>query len=333
MKICLMGGSLSDRLDEGMQNITHHLGRELSRRHEVRTVAVRPAALVRCGRSLGAFRPDVIHYTSGPSILSLALLRLAAAASPHSKTVVSALHPWFPLHSDLWIPLFRPDMVLVQSRAMEKFFQRHGCRTAFLSNGVDAARFQPAARGVKSAARAAFGLPADKFIILHVGAVKSGRGVGVCRSLQGGDQQVLVVGSVSTGYEPPLRKDLESRGCIVWKQYIPDIEKVYGAADCYIFPAQDPLHAIETPLSVLEAMAANLPVITTRFGAIADTFAEGDGLIFADSAGEFAQGVRRVREGTLTIRNRDKVLELSWENIAARLEKIYADVAGGGSST
>jgi glycosyltransferase involved in cell wall biosynthesis len=314
-----------------MRNIAHHLGRVLSVRHDVRILAVRLSDLERCRRAVAAFRPDVIHYTSGPSILSLLVLRLAALASPRSKTVVSAVHPWFPARSDRLIPLVRPGLVLVQSKATDRFFRRYGCRTAFLSNGVDLTRFRPVPPSAKSVRRAELCLPEDKYLILHVGALKLGRGVDVLRTLQGGDRQMLIVGSVSSGYEAAAQKELEAQGCLVWMRYLPDIEKVYAAADCYAFPTRKPLFAIEIPLSVLEAMAANLPVIAAPFGALPDTFAEGEGLIYADSAGEFERAVQRIREGSVPIRTREKVLGLSWEAVTEKLEKAYSDLVMEGT--
>jgi glycosyltransferase involved in cell wall biosynthesis len=328
MKVYLLGGSSSEALDEGMHNVTHRLGRELSRRHEVRTFPLRVSSFVGLYRSLAGFQPDILHYTSGPSLLSLFLLKIAGLSSPCSKTAVSALHPWFPWGVGNLIPLFRPDLMLVQSRVTEKFFNRYGCRTAFLSNGVELARFKPVSPEMKSALRAEFGLPDDKCILLHVGAIKAGRGVGFLQHFQGGDQQVLVVGSVSTGYDSSILDALESRGCWIWRRFIPDIEKVYQLADCYLFPTQDSLNAIETPLSVLEAMATNLPVITTPFGALADTFPEGEGLIYAKNSGEFAEGIRHIREDRFPIRTREKVLGNSWEEIIGRLENYYRLLLG-----
>ncbi len=332
MKVYLLGGSSSEALDEGMHNITHRLGRELSKRHEVRTFPLRLSSLVGLYRSLADFPPDILHYTSGPSILSLFLLKVAAFSSPHSKTIVSALHPWFPWGSGSMVPLFRPDLTLVQSRATEKFFRRHGCRTAFLSNGVELTRFKPVSRERKTALRAEFGMPEDKYILLHVGAIKAGRGVGILGNFQSGDQQVLVVGSVSTGYDSTVLGVLESHGCRTWRRLIPEIEKVYQLADCYIFPTRDSLNSIETPLSVLEAMAVNLPVVATPFGALPDTFPEGEGLIYADSPEGFIRGIRRIREARDPIRTREKVLENSWEIVIGRLDNYYCELSGENKS-
>ena len=105
-----------------------------------------------------------------------------------------------------------------------------------------------------------------------------------------------------------------------------DIEKVYALADCYIFPTANPFNSIETPLSVLEAIATNLPVISSAFGGLPETFPEGEGLVYAHSQAEFIDALRRLRENRTRVRTREKVMENSWEAVAARLENIYRSV-------
>ena len=50
--------------------------------------------------------------------------------------------------------------------------------------------------------------------------------------------------------------------------YIPEVEDIYRLSDLYLFLAESDTAAIEVPLSVLEAMACNLPVICTPFGGL-----------------------------------------------------------------
>ena len=74
-----------------------------------------------------------------------------------------------------------------------------------------------------------------------------------------------------------------------------NIEEVYALSDCYVFPTppMNKINSIEIPLSVLEAMACNLSVITTKFGALPKVFEEGDGLIFVDDGEDGERAIRK----------------------------------------
>jgi glycosyltransferase involved in cell wall biosynthesis len=80
--------------------------------------------------------------------------------------------------------------------------------------------------------------------------------------------------------------------------------------------------SIEVPLSVLEAMSCNLPVITTRFGALPTTFEKGQGLVLFDSERGLRPELSRARNHP-EVRTRDKVLPYSWGSIRERLDAIY----------
>ena len=62
-------------------------------------------------------------------------------------------------------------------------------------------------------------------------------------------------------------------------EYITHLEEIYALSDCYVFPTTDRRYCVEMPLSVLEAMSCNLPMLTTRFGALPGVFEEASGLI------------------------------------------------------
>jgi len=205
---------------------------------------------------------------------------------------------------------------------------RLGCPTTFLPNGVDISRFKPVSVEEKCALRMKYDLPLDGFVVLHVGPIKRGRNLQVFTELQAHGCQSLILGSTTVGMELGLYRELRQAGCMVWRWYFPHVQELYALADCYLFPTLRRGEAIELPLSVLEAMACNLPVISTPFGALERIFAPGDGLNFIRGPEEAVIAIEAVRQGGLPIRTREKVLAYSWDSVAFRLEEVYNSLLG-----
>ena len=126
--------------------------------------------------------------------------------------------------------------------------------------------------------------------------------------------QVLVVGSSAFGCDRQLVERLREQGIRVIDEYLPRVEEVYQLADCYAFPVQAEENAIEVPLSVLEAMACNLPVVATPYGGLSDRLPEGDGLWYAE--GDQALRERICTARGQSVQTRERVLHLAWPLIA-----------------
>ena len=102
------------------------------------------------------------------------------------------------------------------------------------------------------------------------------RNLDIFKTIQKDDgYQVVIVGRETEIADKQLMRELQEAGCLVWIKHFSNIEDIYNLADCYVFPTIQEKACIESPLSVLEAMACNLPVVTTRFGALASIFGEG----------------------------------------------------------
>ena len=328
MRICLISNRLN-MLDEGMSNVAFHLEKQLSLRHTVLGLKVSATSSVApvWWRTIKQFRPDIVHYIPGPSLKSFVLTKLVKLSHRQVKVVMSATRPSLGWMGSPLIRLLRPDMVLVQSGETESVLRRAGCTTEFLPNGVDVARFVPRTYSEKRALRSQYGLAAEASIVLHVGPVKNNRNTRILAEVQSQTKaQVLVVGSLTNAAEESAVRALKTSGCIVWRRFLERIEEVYALSDCYVFPTTDHRAAVETPLSVLEAMACNLPVITTRFGALPRLFQEGEGLRLVQSPSEIAELVRMEARDRQQVRTRQKVLPYSWDLVAEQLENIYAGV-------
>ncbi len=335
MRICLLG-DFTGKPDEGMKNISKTVMDKLSSRQDVLALNSRDVLKKTFLDNIQTFQPEMIHYLHGPTIRSLIILKLAKIFSGNKpKTIVSATRPYFSKYSRWAIPLLKPDLILTQSSQFESFFKERGCRVEFLPNGVDCKKFTPVSEAEKFHIRNEFGLPQDKKIILHVGHIKANRKLEVFKKIQEIDNiQVVIVGGTAQKSEDALKRDLQAAGIKICHEYYEDISKIYKIADLYVFPIRDiggtlpdtynQVGAIDLPLSVLEAMACNLPVITTRFGALQRLFQPGDGLHYAEDEPDIIAKVKNFSFKNVC-ETRQKVLPYDWDRIVARIEMEYRD--------
>lgn len=334
MRICLLGENRGS-LDEGMRITTHNFTHYLSQNHQVLALDLRDIFSNSFFSKIRVFKPDIIHYLHGPTTKSF-LITKGISLYFNSKTVMSSMRPMMPYLLKEFIPyLFKPDLILTQSMETENMFKRIGCKTEFLPSGVDTNKFKCVPKTEKEKLRLKYGIN-DQFVILHIGSIKKGRNIQLLQKLQDYGN-VLIIGSSSTGTEPKIYREIVESGCTVWLKYIQNIEEIYAISDCYIYPTvsrRDYLgrtisDSIEMPLTVLEAMSCNLPVITTKFGALPRVFDEGNGLFFIEDDKDFVSHLDSIKKGIVNIKTREKVLNYSWENVGKKLEDIYISLING----
>jgi len=330
MNICLIS-DFSGNLDEGMKVVGESLAKELVKTHHVLRVDVHKAIGCDVWCKLIEFNPDVLHYTSGPSPLSFIILRTLALvyktkSGRNVKTVMSATQPRLPFGCARLLENLKPDILLVQSRENEEYFGRIGFDVKYLPNGVDIKKFLPSNERRKKDLRVKYGLREDRFVVLHVGSIRANRGLDALKSVANmTDCLVLIVGATSTPAEPKVISDLIGSGCTVWRKYVQSINEIYQLADLYVFPVEEKLGCIEIPLSVLEAMSCNLPIISTRFRGLPGLFTEGDGLFFVDNRSEISNVVKNIKSGRnlVSVQTRAKVMPYSWNNVTNVLSQYY----------
>jgi glycosyltransferase involved in cell wall biosynthesis len=248
---------------------------------------------------------------------------------------MSAMRPILPYYYRPFIPLLKPDVILTQSLISERMFSKFGIKTVFFPSGVDIDRFKPVLEKEKNDLKNQYNISEYKFIILHIGSIKEGRNLRQLIKLQDNETQVLIIGAGSKK-DNTLFKDLTDAGCIVLKEYIQHIEKIYNCADCYIFPTVDKYDffgramadSIEMPLTVLEAMACNLPVISSRFGAIPRIFSTTRGFFLFSNQDELIYAIQEIKKKP-EIKTREIVISYSWEKLTITLENIYAECIKG----
>ena len=72
---------------------------------------------------------------------------------------------------------------------------------------------------------------------------------------------------------------LQKEGIIVYDHFIESIEEIYQLSDTYVFPVVDENASIGMPLSILEARACGIPVVSTDYGSVNYFFGDDFGAI------------------------------------------------------
>jgi glycosyltransferase involved in cell wall biosynthesis len=336
--ICVVSEDITMPLDEGIKIFAHSLLSSWRRDFRVIGVSAHTVENKRSGRVISArmnklflslrfwalswrFNPEVVCYVPSASatLYSFIRSRVLKYYWPNARIFMVSLQPR--LYGWLERQLIRrlaPDAVFVQDETSLKNLQNLGCKTYLLPSGVDLQKFKPVTLTQKMELRRKYGLQPNAYTVLHVGHIKTERGIDLLSQVQQRNnvQMVLVGSSLPDGERDSLEQKLRKDGVVVIDKYLGDIQEIYQLADCYLFPVFSEHAAIGTPLSVLEAMACNLPVVTVRHGGLEGLFKAGDGLYYADTPEMLLETIGRIK-GNDGCQTRSKVISCSWTNVAA----------------
>lgn len=348
MRICIYTKRLVQHLDEGIARVAHEMISGLAKDDEVLTLfshgdAIEKENLIkittnrtgvdlRLRAKIRGFRPDVILYIPrGPASPSSLVFGRALKLYGGGANVVILAPQTRGLESRLsraCVPLLKPNLVLLTSGKEQREFTNLGCPAQFVALGVDIERFTPATAARKRELRRTYGLGLRDFVVLHVGHIRRSRNIGVLERLQISGTQVLIAGSTFFRADADLAHRLEARGVRFLNRYFDHVEEIYQLADLYIFPTVSEQACIGQPLSILEAMACNLPVVSTRFGGLPDLFPnEGGGLFYADGPSEIVAKTEYVRDNLshINLMTRELVSPYSWERSCQEILRLLKD--------
>jgi glycosyltransferase involved in cell wall biosynthesis len=323
-----------------MKNVGKNVRDRMSFKNDILALNPRDVFRKRFRHKIKSLQPEIIHYLHGPTIRSLIIVRIAKHFSGNRvKTVASATRPYFSRYSQWAVSFLKPDLVLTQSNRFEDFLKQKVIDVQFLPNGVDCQRFCPVSDSEKNHIRKELNLPLDKKIVLHVGHFNANRNLEIFKEVQKIENvQVVIAGGSTETADEVLKIDLQEAGIKIFHEYYEDISVFYKMADLYIFPLKDAgdklpdsynqIGAIDMPLSILEAMSCNLPVVTMAFNALPRIFKAGDGLTFCNTNDDILNLVKNAFNGEF-INTRPKVLPCHWDRIIERLEIIYRSIIAG----
>lgn len=338
-RVCVISDCLTGNVDEGAKKLTFELLGALTRSYDVAVLSTAGPVLPTIAHwvcssrtfispalrsELRRLQPDVLIYATQRSATFFSFIRsrLLKSFCPQATVVLLGLQT---RRHSAWqksiIRHVRPDLVCVQSLANQQYLCQLGCAVGRLRSGVDTNKFLPVSATQRQALRTKYGLDRDKQIVLHVGHLKEARGVRVLAEIAAipGYQSVLVT-STSTPQDLALGDELQTAGVVVFAKFLAAIEELYQLADCYVFPVESTDEAVEIPLSVLEALACDLPVVTTRFGGLPQLFQSSDNpsLVFVDDAqGVVAAAIGVAGAGPHTTRSLTQ--SFSWDAVASDL--------------
>lgn len=330
MKILLASEEVTAQPEEGLLVFTMHLCRFLDQVGELTVLQafgnpeenlrslriLSPKVLLtdRLVRFLRKERFDVVIYIPSSGLTGFGLGRsLLLRYVARSPTILIALQERHigALHRIIAL-MARPELILSPVKGLTTKLSRLGFDTGFIMPGYDESLFQPVETGVKRRLRDKYGLPQDRYIVLHVGHVRESRNMqAFLRYREWGEniQPVIKAGE----HDPAWRDRLRRAGIIVIDEYIAAVHELYQAADCYLFPILCPTGALEFPLSVIEAAACNLPVLTTRFGALPGVIPEGNGILYLENASDIPRYLLKIKE--LKVNTSEAVRNFSWEMV------------------
>ncbi|HEX8950044.1 MAG TPA: glycosyltransferase family 4 protein [Dissulfurispiraceae bacterium] len=149
-------------------------------------------------------------------------------------------------------------------------------RISIIYNGVDLMRFNPGNKGRwRKKVREGLGIREDIKLLLFVGSGFKRKGlaalIDAAALVKRNDIRVIVIGKGDTAAYESLAGELGVRDRIVFLPPQKEIERFYAASDLFVLPTlYDPFSN-----ATLEAMAAGIPVITTKANGVAELVEEG----------------------------------------------------------
>ena len=322
-RVLLITEYINPPFDEGIKKTVYNLYKELDFKHDlmvlcrygfeknnIRIVKTNPLFL--SFEVLGImrqFKPETIIYFPFQSSTFGSYIRqyVFSQYSKASKMIFVALQPKPIRRWQMKIArgLFRSTGITA-SKSLHSNWKEYGFKSYLVPLYTDLSQFKildsHSKRDRKSELREKYGLPKDKFIISHMGHLTEGRNLVSLLPLQRAGYQVLIVSSSSTPSDAldrgGIRDTLLEAGVIIIERSLENIEEVYQLSDLYIFPVVNENSSIGMPLSIMEARACGLPVLTTDYGSVRHYFGNDNGGITYSVPDEFLNKLNELAQGS-----------------------------------
>ena len=309
------------------------------------TVPYRPFSMISLMRKLiQEYEIDVVHAQGQKYIWSWAAINLSYEAK---VPCVLTIHGTYGLkfyggpavlmeevfnRTVLRQTLRKASAVICCTRLEEGYARQYydGFKRFIIPNGIDLDRFFGVLRH-RERFREEYKIPLDKIVVLFFGGLLSRKGVtellGAVKSAKRAFPEVLflIVG------DGPLWKDVEQyakQGKVRAYKWVPDSEKykIYALSDIFVLPSKSE----GQPITLLEAMASQLHIVTTPVGGVFETLAgyKFKTYIEGSSSAEIATGISEAlrnmsKRKVINSESLSFVQKFDWDNITGETEKVY----------
>jgi glycosyltransferase involved in cell wall biosynthesis len=213
--------------------------------------------------------------------------------------------------------------VIALSKDSYNFYKRIvGKSACYLKTGVDVEKFNPVSVNQKSELKKKYDIPAGMIVVLHIGHLKANRNIDKLIDIDSKYFVLLVVSSVTEKEkDDSLRIKLGNRpNTRIIEEYIENIQEIYQMSDVYLFPVQTTESCIDVPLSVLEAAACNIPIVTTPYGELKE-FIGNEGFYILNTCDK--EEINQLIDLAIkmkTVDTRKTIIDYDWNNSIIQLE-------------
>lgn len=345
-KVLFITEYLNPPYDEGIKKTVYNLFLELDKKYELKVICrygfekenihiVQTNPLFyskRIKSIINDFEPETIVYLPFQSSTFASYLRLKVFSyfSKKSTNLLIALQPK-PLKSwqHFLVKFIKPKFALTPSPTLKQYWDTLNVNNQLVPLLTDLSIFKPLANiNKKVELRKKYSLPLNAFTVSHMGHLNEGRNLNTLIPLQQAGIQVVIIASSSTPEDAKGQKSLKNKllksGIIILDGYIEQIEEVYQLSDVYVFPVIKKNSSIGMPLSILEARACSVPVVTTNYGSINQYLNDDFGGIFYAEPDDFLRLIREIKTSGKNNYAKTKVSKLNevfYKTIHKQIEK------------
>lgn len=148
------------------------------------------------------------------------------------------------------------DKIIVLSSSVGRMLKKYSSKLIYIENGVDLSLFRPALPEQKKKLRIKHKIPVSKSVVMFVGRMVPKKGYRMMFEARDPEYLTVFVGGGPVSDYMIRQKNTLFLGAMVQR----DLSEIYQLSDIFVLPSQGE----GFPLTIQEAMASGLPIITSK---------------------------------------------------------------------